>query len=203
MKDVKDLTNDYNNLIKGVVLNYIKGLGNQAAFANADDWIQESWMKILEYAADHDGEYPDFALAKKIIKNHLTDLVRKATYRNHDFYDEAEDEDSGAFIASDNSVESGMLDDITAHALLNLFPEGTPENTYVKYWLEDANWKDFGFHPPVKPSKRSADTLSFNKQYEQNWIAQELGFVPGGSRWRNWKARVDAEIAKAIKDSLD
>lgn len=199
-------TKDYDNLIKGVVINYIKGLGKPDVFANVDDWVQESWLAILEWQADPEkgnGDMPDLGLAKKIIKDKCTDLTRKAEHRNHDWYDETEDEESDAFVVADTSVRPSMIDDITAHELLALFPEGTPENDYVKYWLEDANWKNFGFNPDAQSSKRNPDTDMLNARYTQKWIAQKLGFVPGGTKWRNWRDKVNAQIAKVIKDNMD
>lgn len=208
MKETKELTTkDYDNLIRGVVINYIKGLANPDAFENVDDWVQESWIAILEWQADPEkgnGEMPDLGMAKKIVKDKCIDLTRKASYRNHAFYDEAEDEESGSFIMPDTiATEENTINDIIAKKLLSLYPEGTPESDYIKYWLEDANYADYGFHPPVKPSRRNAKTPSLNKQYEQGWIAQKLGFVPGGSKWKNWRDKINAEIGKVIKDNLD
>lgn len=204
MKETKELTTkDYDNLIRGVVINYIKGLANPDAFENVDDWVQESWIAILEWQADPEkgnGDMPDLGMAKKIVKDKCIDLTRKASYRNHDWYDESEDEDSDeAFIVSDSTQsEDGVLDKLMVDKLLNLYPEGTPENEYIKYWLEDANWKNFGFNPDPQASKRNPDTDMLNAQYTQKWIAQKLGFVPGGTKWRNWRDRVNSEIAKVL-----
>lgn len=174
------MIDDYGKIINKTVYDYIDAHGLKTA--SADDMVQDCWMKLMEYNAEN-GKMPDFALAKKMCHGAIVDYVRYEMRRNHYSTDVDEEGDRAVWSADSYDLET----DVELDALLDMFPEGSKERTYIEFYLEKAGARMTGATPP---SSRNDDG------YTDSNLAKMLGFKGTADRqWKTFRNRMREIIA--------
>lgn len=178
-KDVQD----YGKIINKTVFDFIKLHGLRSNII-ADDLVQSCWVKILDYNM-REGHLPDFALAKKICSDNLKDFVDYSQRRTHMSYSDIED----TVVASTDDV----VDESVVEELKNLFEEGSPERTYIEFYLSKAGLSD-----TIIPELTRQEG-----GYTEGALAKMLGFPSASSsRYRKFRTRMK-EIIKDFFGNID
>lgn len=163
---------NYQKLIAHEVWSYINKTANNNL--KADDMIQDLWVEILEYQYKY-GKLPDYALAKKICQNSLVDMTRKGLHRNALSLDADEEGDRASWNVDTKGI-TDIVSEVELDELADMFEKGTPERTYIDFYLEKASLRDTGVTPEETRQQGG---------YTDSALAKMLGYKGTGDR--GWK----------------
>lgn len=188
----------------------IVGIARRSAYkfktVSAEELAQELWVKVLD-KEEKLGCDLDLDLIAHICYDAIIDLQRYHMRRNSFSLDEileryvsAESEnlqrDSRRVDTSDQRVfgtktdRTDNLNRILIEELLNIFPEGSKEKFFLKYWCTGTGYKDFGIEGQGKNCEG----------FTESDLAHQLGYPGTGSyAFKSFRRK----MREFIKEFLD
>lgn len=186
-----------NNAKFKAVNDIVVGISRRAQYKfktkDAEEIAQDLWIALLEKGV---GDATDLNLVARICYGEITDIIRKDCRRNAISLNSLLDgnfegtigikiagntyNDLNTSVVYDESAEVA-IDNMIIKELFQLFPEGSPEYTYIAYWATASKVKDFGIVGHDK----------YRGGYTENDLAHRLGYPSSASAtYRKFRQRM-------------
>lgn len=173
-----EVADKFQNIIASEVWHYIRKLGRDDLKVHVEDLIQEIWIKLLEVIKESN-KLPTVSYIRQLCHGTLVDWTRKGTRDYHLSYDY--DPEGNRSEWEEDPFSKNFVKDAEVKDLLNMFPKGSKERTYIEFYLSKAGVDIEG-----------AKTIDVEDKFRSNYggytdsaLAKLLGFK--GTADRGWK----------------